>query len=67
MIACHDVSPAPCASERTSSHADETGAGLSSEEIACPRTVEILTVLNEVFDAFDPLSDAGVLKSVVPA
>jgi hypothetical protein len=65
MIACHDASPASRACERTNAHAEETGADLS-EEIACPRTVEILTVLNEVFDSFDPLSDAGILKSAVP-
>ena len=67
MIAVHEcASPTRCAESAGSG--SETIEPLAcpealSSELGCPRSIEILTVLNEVFDSFGVAPEADMLDA----
>ncbi|HEX6984245.1 MAG TPA: hypothetical protein VF170_02660 [Planctomycetaceae bacterium] len=64
MIACHDETLPSC---RIEAPVLESPDGEAASDEPCPRTVEILTVLNDVFDTLCPSTESGILKVAVSA
>lgn len=72
MIPCHDANDAACYESTIESPAFAAAqnawvalAPMGTDEE--PRMVEILTVLNDVFDSFNIQSESGVLSVPLPA
>lgn len=69
MIACHETSQPACYQATIESTAAPgaqsvwVGVNLAPPEVE-PRAVEILTVLNDVFDSFGSQSESGVHSAV---
>jgi len=68
MIPCHDANNAPCYESTIVSPAFSTGPSVWSESAIAsadeePRMVEILTVLNDVFDSIGVQSESGVYRT----
>ncbi len=72
MIPCHDTDNAMCYQSTVESPAFLAGqnvlVGLSpSATDDEPRMVEILTVLNDVFDSIGSQSESGIFRTPLPA